>query len=282
MKLKITTLIENKPCDYKELFYEHGLSMYIQIDGKNILFDTGQTGNFIANANKINVDLNTLDYVLLSHGHYDHTGGVKELVENTKPIYKMFIGEKLLEPKYKYLEEDKKFIGNLFDKEYLLKHNIDIKFVNEDIINLTENVMVFTNFENTNEFEKLNKKFFVIKDGNKVIDDFSDEICLAVKLEKGLFVIVGCSHVGIINILETIKIRTGMPIYGVIGGTHLVDADEYRLDKTIEYFKDNDIGMIRVSHCTGEIAVDRLKEEFEGRYEYNNTGNVIELDWFND
>jgi Metal-dependent hydrolases of the beta-lactamase superfamily II len=85
--------------------------------------------------------------------------------------------------------------------------------------------MVFSNFERTNDFEILNKKFYIKKSDEYVLDDFSDEIALGIKHEKGLVIVLGCSHAGLVNILETIGKRTGMPIYGVVGGSHLIEAD---------------------------------------------------------
>lgn len=99
---------------------------------------------------------------------------------------------------------------------------------------------------------------------------------LVLKGISGLFVIVGCSHVGIVNILETIIERTGLPIHGIIGGTHLIEADEQRLNKTIDFLKEKDIKIIGVSHCTGQKAAEEIKRQFGERFLYNNTGNIIE------
>lgn len=94
MRLRITTIIENNPANDALLCNEHGLSLYIETDGFNILFDTGQSGNFIENAEKLNVNLNTVDYVVLSHGHYDHTGGFTKLVKKVGSSFKLIVGDK--------------------------------------------------------------------------------------------------------------------------------------------------------------------------------------------
>jgi 7,8-dihydropterin-6-yl-methyl-4-(beta-D-ribofuranosyl)aminobenzene 5'-phosphate synthase len=87
---------------------------------------------------------------------------------------------------------------------------------------------------------------------------------------------LGCSHVGIVNILETIIERTGLPIYGIVGGTHLIEADEKRLKNTIEFLSEKDIHIIGVSHCTGLEAAQQIKSKFGKEFVYNNTGNIIE------
>lgn len=278
MKIKITTLIENNPDDIRILFSEHGLSLYIQIDEIKILFDTGQSGNFIKNAEKLNINLNNLEYVVLSHGHYDHSGGFTKLVDKIGTSFKLIINQQFFNNKYKLLKDDTyKYNGNNFDEKFLNQNNIPIKYIKEDISYINENIIVFSNFKRSNDFELSNRKFKIRKNNNYIVDNFLDEIVLAVKLNKGLLVILGCSHVGIVNILETIIQKTHIPIYGIIGGTHLIEADELRLKETIKYFKEKDIKLIGVSHCTGEKAIERLKYEFKDRFLYNNTGNEIEI-----
>lgn len=279
MSLKITTLIENNSDKNNVLINEHGLSLYIEINEKKILFDTGQSGDFIKNTEKLKINLDDLDYVILSHGHYDHSGGFMKLVKNTNTSFELIIGNGFFNEKHKLIEnESYKFNGNSFDEKFLEQNNISTNSVNQDIFYIAEDVMVFSNFERTNDFEILNKKFYIKKNHEYVNDDFSDEIALGIKYEKGLVIVLGCSHAGLVNILETITKRTGMPIYGVVGGSHLIEADKLRLSNTINYLKEKNISIFRLSHCTGDMAVERLEGEFGDKFIYNNTGNVIEVD----
>jgi len=278
MSLKITTLIENNSDENNTLLNEHGLSLYIEIDQMKILFDTGQSGDFIKNAEKLKIDLNNLDYVILSHGHYDHSSGIIQLVENKKNSFKLIVGNGFFNEKYKLLESDEyKFNGNSFDEKFININNISTKYINQDSFNITKDISLFSNFERRTDFEILNKKFYIKQNDEYVLDDFSDEIALAVKTEKGLVVILGCSHVGVVNILKTIIKRTGMPIYAVMGGSHLIEADELRLNNTIKFLKESDISILRLSHCTGENAIREIRYEFGNKFIYNNTGNVIEM-----
>ena len=176
------------------------------------------------------------------------------------------------------LESDKyKFNGNSFDREFINANNISTKYINQDSFNITEDVILFSNFETNTDFEVLNKKFHIKQNYGYMPDDFSDEIALVVKTEKGLVVILGCSHVGVVNILKTIIKRTGMIIYCVIGGSHLIEADELRLNNTINFLKEKDIQVLRLSHCTGKNAIRELQYEFGNKFVYNNTGNVIKI-----
>lgn len=141
--------------------------------------------------------------------------------------------------------------------------------------------MVFHNFKRITEFEKLNDKFYIKQGDSYRQDEFLDEIVLGIVTEKGLVVVVGCSHVGIINILETITRKTDLPIYAVIGGTHLIEADQSRMEQTITSFRDMNIKRIAVSHCTGEEGVQSIKDNFPEQFIFNNTGNVINLGAYN-
>lgn len=273
---KATTLIENNPDDNNTLLSEHGLSIYIEVEEMKILFDTGKSGDFINNAEKLNVDLSNIDYLLLSHGHYDHSGGFKKLVDGIGSPFKLIVGDGFFSEKYKLMDNNTyRYRGNPFNKDFINENNISLTCINEDIFYINENIMIFSNFKRNNDFEIQNKLFRIKKNEEYILDDFSDEIVLAVKKNEGLIVILGCSHVGVVNILETITKRTGIPIYAIIGGSHLVEADDERVSKTIEFLKENNIEIIAMSHCTGEYAIEKLKNEFKDKFVYNNTGNII-------
>lgn len=278
MELQITTLIENHGDDNGELLFEHGLSLYIETYGKKILFDTGQSGDFLKNAKVLGKDLNTLDYCILSHGHYDHTGGLKLFVSEIRKLPKLIIGKEFFKPKYKTIGINKyKFNGNSFREPFIQNLPTDMIKVSEDMVSLSDHIFVFHNFRNHNDFEQRNPKFFVKTDEGYLPDDFIDEISLGIITKKGLVVVVGCSHVGIVNIIKTIIERTQMPIYAVVGGTHMVDADEERIKKTIETFQEMKIQMVAVSHCTGEKEILKIQEIMKEQFVHNNTGHVIQI-----
>lgn len=278
MELQITTLIENQCDDNGELLFEHGLSLYIESDGKKILFDTGQSGNFMKNAKVLGKDLNALDYCILSHGHYDHTGGLKSYVAETVQLPKFIVGEKFFYPKYKTIGiNNYKFNGNSFQESIVGNLPTEVIIIRKDMVSLTDHLFVFHHFGKYNDFEQRNPKFFVKTGEEYMSDDFSDEIALGILTKKGLVVVAGCSHVGVVNIIKTISERTKMPIYAVVGGTHLVDADEERIRRTIETFQEMKIQMVAVSHCTGEDGLLRIRESMKDQFVQNNTGHVIQI-----
>ena len=280
MSLKITTLIENMPDKEEKLAFEHGFSVLIETEDTKFLFDTGQTGAFVKNAKDLGINLADIDMVILSHGHYDHTGGVPALLEVLKKRIPFYIGKEFFLPKYKLLEDGSyKYNGNPFERELLgQKENlVKLHFVEDGVTWLTENIVLLKGFDSVTEYEEINPKFFVKTEDSYVQDSFPDEIVLGVLTEEGLVLIVGCSHVGIVNILEHVKNALDIPVAAVLGGTHLVEAGEERLAKTAEALRKHGVKTVAVSHCTGEEGMELLKKEFSEGFVLNNTGNVMKF-----
>ena len=280
MNLKITTLIENMADEAGKLAFEHGFSVLIELDGEKLLFDTGQSGDFKKNADILDIDLADLSGVVLSQGHYDHTGGVSALLKTVEKKIPFYIGKEFFAPKYKHLEEGSyKYNGNPFPKELLLEKNSPAELfrVEKDATWLSEKLVLFKNFDRVTEYEEVNPKFFVKTASGYEQDLFLDEIALGIVTEQGLVLVVGCSHAGIVNILEHVKKTVNIPVAAVLGGTHLVEADEKRLAKTAEALKRYGVRTIAVSHCTGEDGMALLRKEFPDGFMLNNTGNVMEF-----
>lgn len=275
--MKIYTLVEDTKDENLIFENEHGISFFIETDGSIILFDTGQSSKFINNSVKMGIDLSNVTDVVLSHGHYDHTGGLKEYIDKFGNNFKLHITKELLNEKYKYENNSYKFVGNNFNEKYLNDNNINIKFLTNNMKEIANGVYIMRSFEKYTDYEKKNESFFVLDNNEYILDDFKDEISVVLDTEKGIIVIVGCSHPGIINILNTIEKRMGKPIYGVIGGTHLLDADEDRIEKTMEYFKSKDIKIIGISHCTGDAAIKKIKVRFKEKVFKNKAGSILNI-----
>ncbi|MBN4074369.1 MAG: hydrolase [Alkaliphilus sp.] len=278
--MKITTLIEDLTGDNKKLKCEHGLSFLIEVDKEKILFDTGETGKFIWNAENLNIDLKRVNKVILSHAHHDHCNGVRKILKHYDIAPKFYVGSHFFKNgnKYRYSEEEMahKYVGADFDEEFLRNRRIEIEYVNENITKISEDVYIFANFDRSIDFEKNNHSLRVKRGNEYEIDKFEDEIVVGLDTKKGLLLLLGCSHPGIINIIETIAKRTSKRIYGIVGGTHLIEADEDRIKKTMEYLKKVDTKILGFSHCTGVTAEKMFKEEFMQFY-VNRTGSVIEI-----
>lgn len=276
--MRLVTLIENNLGSQEDLFAEHGLSIYIEADDKKILFDTGQSGDFIDNAKKLKINLKELDVVVISHGHYDHSGGLKRLLEEIKPTAKLYLGEGFFNPKYSLRENGNyEYTGNSFDRDFLKEKKIETIFIKDDIKYISENIFIISNFVRDQTFENTNDTMFLKEADGYEKDPFYDEITIGIKMDKGLVVIVGCSHVGIVNILETIIQRTGQMVYAIIGGMHLVKEDDQKINKIIDYLKEKEINLIGACHCTGKQGETMLSQQLGDRFINNNTGDILEI-----
>ena len=275
--MKITTLSENtagkRP---KGLLAEYGLSIIVETDDYKILFDTGQKISSVHNATMLGVDLSDIDKIVLSHGHFDHTGGLKSVLDKTGEI-EIIAHPDIFQKKYAKFGRRKTYIGIPFTKEELEEAKAKFRFSKEP----TEmgDITVTGEVETKTDFEKIDENLYVQEGDDLISDELLDDQCIAIKMDKGLFVVLGCAHRGMINNIEQAKKITGEDrVYGVIGGTHLMAADKVQMDETVKALKEYDIQKIGVSHCTGPKASSKLADEFGEKFFYNNAGSVIELE----
>ncbi len=273
MSVKITTLIENSPGEHHALKAEHGISIFIEKDGHMILFDTGQSGTFIENAKQLRIDLTSLEHVVLSHGHYDHTGGLRSLAKITTS-FKLLMGQGFFDEKYGYKNNSHEYLGNNFGENFLAEQKIAYQYVDQQSTELVPGVYIVTGFPRVHKDEVINPRFKVLRNGSFLPDAFDDEILLAVDTPKGLVVLLGCSHPGMKNMIDLTTNLTNRPVYAILGGTHLVEASKNSLAKSIDYLQNDNLKVIGVSHCTGQIATDQLAVAND-RYFHNHTGSSL-------
>lgn len=256
--LKIVTLMENKSSKNRALVPAHGLSFYIEFNNKKYLFDCGPDEKFIENALNLGIDLNNLNGVIISHSHFDHGGGYRKLLDN-KYLHKyLYTGESFFERKYNSKNNTAFTDMSCGISEHLLNEYNIVNIKCSDTLKMDNNMYIAGNFKRTFPFEIIPEKFVKLCNDDIRKDDFSDEICLVFKTSCGLVVIVGCSHPGIVNMLNDIKDRFGEKIYAVYGGTHLMDANDLRISETIKSLKSMGVKILGLCHCTGEYAENIL------------------------
>lgn len=272
--MKITTLIENEAGHNKELKNEFGLSLFIEDEDISLIFDTGKSGDFIFNAQKLQIPLNNTKHVVLSHSHFDHTGGIRKLVDTFNNKFTLHISKTFFEEKHRITGVIHEFLGNNFNEKYILDKGININYIDTDEFKLSKNITLFTNFKSLNNFETPTRYYFRKIYDDYILDSMEDELVLGIDTSKGLLIVCGCSHIGIANIVENIKCRTQKKIYGIIGGLHLSKASDERIEKVLKYFDKCNIEFFGVSHCTGE-KVTKILRESKKNFIYNNTGNTI-------
>jgi 7,8-dihydropterin-6-yl-methyl-4-(beta-D-ribofuranosyl)aminobenzene 5'-phosphate synthase len=272
----LRTLLENQLSQNRALTAEHGLSFLVETGGKKILFDCSAGKAARQNAKKMNVSLKDVDYVVLSHSHYDHAGGYLDMVEHGVRA-PLITGPRFFEEKYARDGGKYVYLGCGFGEDLLKKYKIEHQ-VCEKSITLFEGCHVAGGFERKYDFEKAPARFVRQTSTGMEADDFPDEVCLVIETPKGLVVIVGCSHPGILNMVETVKNRFHSPVYAVFGGSHLVEADTERLSRTMDMLREMGIGMAGFNHCTGDAALKRMGECEDGTvYSHLKAGDCIFL-----
>lgn len=252
-----------------DMYYlgEPAVSYYIK-DGKDrILFDTGYSDAFMKNAKKMNIDLNKVNKLIISHGHDDHTRGLKYFLTNKKNI------ELIAHPECFEYKEDATglYIGSPLSRKELsrlCKLNLS-----SEPIQISEHIIFLGEIPTLNNFETRYSIGKSIINNEKVDDNIIDDSAIVYKGDKGLFIITGCSHSGICNIIEYAKnVCNDTRVYGVIGGFHLFEINE-RLEKTIDYLKENKIKILYPCHCVSLKA----KIEMAKHLDINEVGVGLEI-----
>ncbi len=203
--LKLTCVIENTSTFASEFSAEHGLSILIEYGDSKILFDTGKSPEVFKKNMKLLNGFEDLNYVILSHGHYDHTGGLSYLYNHCPADILMH--RTAILPKYVFRNDKLQFIGtegNYETKESNIQNDqknnrtSNIKFISKTV-ELSPNIFIFTNISLKYDFETIDQSFFIKDNGKLLRDTFEDEIALVFKTEKGLIIFSGCAHKGIIE-----------------------------------------------------------------------------------
>ena len=276
MEIKITTLSENT-ANYG-LLAEWGLSILVEVDGLRILLDTGLSFSARHNAQFLGVDLSNIDRIVLSHGHADHTGGLRGVLKLRGEV-EVIAHNDIWAAKYTRRDGDSKeqYIGIPYRREELENHGARFTLAREPR-QITENILVTGEIPMTTSYEEIEDNLLVMARGVLRPDPLADDLALVINTEYGLVVILGCAHRGIVNTLRYAQRITGKEtVYAAIGGTHLFRASKERIEQTVADLKKMGIRKLGVSHCTGYRASARLVQEFEGSYFPNNAGSRLVL-----
>lgn len=276
MGLRVTTLSENTAD--RGMLAEWGLSFFIETEGINILFDTGQSITATHNAATLGIDLSQVDKIILSHGHPDHTGGLKQVLRKINKEIEIMAHPSIWAAKYRHHDgKEDKPMGIPFPRRELESLGARFKLTSEPV-KITNRIMTSGEIPMTNDFEELDSGLFVREDNGSKPDQLNDDLALIINTEVGLVVILGCAHHGIINTLNHARKLTGVKqIHAVLGGAHLLYTSQERIRLTVKALRELDVKKLGLCHCTGLPAACVLAQEFGERFFFNNTGTVTEL-----
>jgi 7,8-dihydropterin-6-yl-methyl-4-(beta-D-ribofuranosyl)aminobenzene 5'-phosphate synthase len=273
--VRITLLVENR-AKRKGLQAEHGLSYWIEAGSQNILFDTGQSPEVLQhNANHLNIDLAQADSIVLSHGHYDHTGGLEGLIEEGADT-RLVLHREATCKRY-----SRSRLGSVHEvgMPRHLAVQIDNGFVQRldstTPIDLGDGLCVTGEIPRLTDFEDTGGDFFLDPECLEP-DPIRDDQAIYFDTPQGLVVLLGCAHAGVVNTCLAIQSLTGgRPIHAIIGGFHLLNASGERLSRTLEALASLEPAILAPIHCTGDLASNLLWFEFPGIWKPLSAGDHL-------
>ena len=277
--MRITILCENTVGRLVGLG-EHGFSAFIETDQGNYLFDTGSGRSVIKNSLELSKDLRSIKNIFLSHGHYDHSGGLPEVLKLRGKV-DVHAHPHIFLDRVHVIKEDgketRRFVGLPFKRSYL--ESLGANFIlNKDFIEIEKGIFLTGEVPRKTSFEKPDPRLFSEIDGKTNLDIFSDDQSLILNTEKGLILILGCAHSGMINIINHVIHKTGEEkFFAILGGTHLDFLTPEQLEESIKALKKIHIEKIGACHCTGMRAAFRLHQEFGERFFYGHVGSTLEI-----
>jgi len=278
MKTRITILCENLVGRLMGSG-EHGFSAFIETGNGNYLFDTGSGHSIVPNSLTLNKDLKSIKKIFLSHGHYDHTGGLPEVLK-FKGKVDVHAHPHVFLDRIAVLKENRKetkrFVGIPYKKGYLESLGANFVF-NTDFVKIEKGFFLTGEVPRKTSFEKPDSRLFCEIDGKTTHDIFLDDQSLIIDTEKGLILILGCAHSGMINIIHHVVNKMGKgKFHAILGGTHLDFLTPEQLEESIKSLKKMKVEKIGVSHCTGMRAAFRFHQEFRDRFFYGCVGSVLD------
>ena len=280
--MKFVVLMENTAPEASRLAAEHGLSLYIEYRGHKLLLDGGASGKFADNAAALGVDLGAVELAVLSHGHFDHSDGLRRFLQENSTA-KVYARTTAGGPYFSTSTGEPRFVGihrEIWEgrqDRFVLSDGLSQPLEGVWLAPETVHGGPFASRE-TNLLRKVGQNQFVP-------DDFSHEQSLVLEGEKGLILFNSCSHGGIVNIVQGVKEQLQKPVYAVVGGLHMFSASAPSgMNCTPEYARsvadalvEQGVEKIYTGHCTGPAAFAVLKERLGTRLEPLTTGLTAEL-----
>lgn len=260
----ITVLADNSVRG-RGLLAEHGLAFWIEIDGRCLLFDTGQGAVLRHNAQNLGVRLELADAVVLSHGHYDHAGGLHHVLQ-AAPQAQVYAHPAALRPKY--LRNNHgigRDVGLPSMSESAVRERTGELIWTERPTEVAPGLFATGEIPRRTEYENSGGPFFGDHECEQA-DPLQDDQALFFDSHRGTVVLLGCAHAGVINTLQYVHgLTNGRPIHAVMGGMHLVTASRDRMDRTIAALRHLEVERFGPAHCTGLAATAELWNAFPGR-----------------
>ncbi|MFW6119978.1 MAG: MBL fold metallo-hydrolase [Petrotogales bacterium] len=264
--MRITILCNDKAL--KGFREEHGISFFIDSRNKKYLFDTGTTDVALENARKLDIDLNAIDSVIISHGHYDHLGGLADILKLIGKR-KVYIGKGALNRKF----SGEKSVGPEESYNEYLALGAEFKTIEENT-KISDGIVIISATPFVTD-ERPQRKYKHINIDRKETDEFDEELTLLIIRESKGTVVTGCSHRGITNILTEVSLHC--EIENVLGGLHLLHKNGQELNIICDKLEEFGVSNYFTGHCTGDKAIRIMKERLSANVKEIMAGDIISL-----
>ena len=284
--LKFTVVVDNNvPPGAKVPFRgEHGLSLLIETGTNRILFDAGPSDIVVYNLGLLGVHPRDLDAIILSHGHYDHTGGLPSILHMANKSLPIFSHPEIFKKRYSVADGKCRYVGIPFSSDYLASLGADFRPV-EEATELLPNLWISGPVPRETSYENGDDRLVIPEDGCECCvpagpflkDDLMDDMALYVRSAKGLVVLGGCAHSGIINMVNHgLKVTGSIKVHGLLGGTHLGPTSESQQNATLAALEWFNPDFVASNHCTGFSVMSKLSHAFGQKFIPAFCGTVIE------
>lgn len=276
--MKITVVIDNclPPSIRGPYLAEHGLSLLIETEGKCILFDTGQSSTVVHNLSLMGIHPSLLDAVVISHGHYDHAGGLMSLLQHAQKEIPIYAHPDIFQTRVS-IAGKRHFIGIPFTQSQLTELGAVWK-LSRTPVEILPNLFFSGEIPKKIPYEQGDKRLLTCScHGECVEDPINDDISLFCKSKEGLRLIGGCTHSGMINTIQYGLLLTGeTTMHTWIGGTHLGPVSPNQQHETLDALEAMNPQLIAANHCTGFAMMAELSYRFKERFIPAFVGTVIE------
>jgi len=276
--VRLTIICENTVGRPLPLLGEHGFACLVDSSAGRLLFDTGRGRALLHNLATLGIDPNSIDAVVLSHGHDDHTGGLLPLLQQTgsRPV---FAHPAVFAERFYVRGEERRRIGLATSLAELERAGARFRYLDE-CSEIAAGLWFSGRIPRTNPVEQGDPSLVQPgpESGSMVPDPFDDDAALAIETSRGLVILLGCAHAGLINTVEHFRRQFGQPpLHAIIGGTHLGPVGEAQFIATMNFLATLGATRIGIGHCTGQTRSARLYGQFPERVFFASVGSVLEI-----